>query len=122
MKRTTTATYDSLIKLLEERQPDIDAHAVAIEEIEEHKDTLKYYVTTLGEPSLRDIMGGALVKTPAKYFTNLNKAIIYQNKIIMDAHYADKKPDWLINFTIEELNDIQNELENLSETYPEYRL
>jgi len=119
MKRTTTATYESLVSLFEERQPEIDAHEKALSEIDEHKDTLRYYVTTLGEPSLRDIMGGGLVKTPAKYFTNLNKAIIFQNKIIMNAYNAEFKPSWLMNYSVEELNDIQNELDSLSKTYPE---
>ncbi len=121
MKRNITKTFDGLVKLFmsHDDMSEADAKIKAQEIIDDPKTGLRYYVA-LGSFSMSDISKGAMVKTPAKYFNNLDHAKIFQLKNILanqdkENHYSE----WEV-YSYEQVEDMIIELKELSEIYPEY--
>lgn len=99
---------------------------VALERIEADGG-LMYYVPLFGVPIIKDIPIHARVKSPAKYFKVYEAAKIFQLRTILETtdetimqelrHHVE-----LHRLTISDFHDIQNQLNNLIEKFPEYAI
>ncbi len=121
MKRNITKTFDGLVKMFisHDNISEEEARIKAQEVIDDPKTGLRYYVA-LADFSMSDISRGAMVKTPAKYFNNLDHAKIFQLKRILqncdsENHYSEWE-----DYSYEQVEDMITELKELSEEYPEY--
>jgi len=120
---TTDSTYKSLINLFNEKEPTWSyekKHQTVIKLIEDHG--LGYYVSTI-DFKLCDIANGAFVSTPAEYFNTYEAAKIYQLTNIINKH-NDKttEPGYLYNIKNSDIENFTQQLEKLSEQFPEYVL
>ena len=120
----TTVTYRNLIRYLNELEPTAtkeEIHNKALEEIK--KIGLRYYVSLMGFYELRDISCAAQVKTPAKYFNTYEAAKIFQLKSIITMYNREitKNNNMLENvFTVNDLEIMKKQYEDLIEKFPEY--
>lgn len=122
----TTVTYRNLIRYLNELEPTAtkeEIHNKALEEIK--KIGLRYYVSLMGFYELRDISWAAQVKTPAKYFNTYEAAKIFQLKSIITMYNREiTKNNNTINnvFTVNDLEIMKKQYEDLIEKFPEYAI
>jgi len=120
MRRTTDSTYNSLFRMFISRgMTNEEAIKMATDAIGETKNTIMYYVSTISY-DLSDIQNGAMVKTPAEYFKNLEQAKIFQlNGILTRLKYSshDSIHD---DYSQSEIEAMKDELHDLSEEFPEY--
>ena len=120
----TTVTYRNLIRYLNELEPTAtkeEIHNKALEEIK--KIGLQYYVSLMGFYELRDISCAAQVKIPAKYFNTYEAAKIFQLKSILAMYNREitKNNNMLENvFTVNDLEIMKKQYEDLIEKFPEY--
>ena len=120
----TTVTYRNLIRYLNKLEPTAtkeEIHNKALEEIK--KIGLRYYVSLMGFYELRDISWAAQVKTPAKYFNTYEAAKIFQLKSIITMYNREitKNNNMLENvFTVNDLEIMKKQYEDLIEKFPEY--
>lgn len=120
MKREITKTRDKLINMFKERDPDIDAELKADEFLSTEAGRIRYFVNLINF-NLSDIPNGLVVKTPCKYFDNLNQAIIFQLKCIISRAEEHLNMDSLnAKYTYKDLEDMYVELRELAIKYPEY--
>lgn len=122
----TTVTYRNLIRYLNELEPTAtkeEIHNKALEEIK--KIGLRYYVSLMGFYELRDISWAAQVKTPAKYFNTYEAAKIFQLKSIITMYNREitKNNNTIKNvFTVNEVESMKKQYEDLIEKFPEYAI
>lgn len=122
----TTVTYRNLIRYLNELEPTAtkeEIHNKALEEIK--KIGLRYYVSLMGFYELRDISWAAQVKTPAKYFNTYEAAKIFQLKSIITMYNREitKNNNTIKNvFTVNEVESMKKQYEDLIEEFPEYAI
>ena len=122
----TTVTYRNLIRYLNELEPTAtkeEIHNKALEEIK--KTGLRYYVSLMGFYELRDISWAAQVKTPAKYFNTYEAAKIFQLKSIITMYNREitKNNNTIKNvFTVNEVESMKKQYEDLIEEFPEYAI
>lgn len=122
----TTVTYRNLIRYLNELEPTAtkeEIHNKALEEIK--KIGLRYYVILMGFYELRDISWAAQVKTPAKYFNTYEAAKIFQLKSIITMYNREitKNNNTIKNvFTVNEVEGMKKQYEDLIEKFPEYAI
>lgn len=122
----TTVTYRNLIRYLNELEPTAtkeEIHNKALEEIK--KTGLRYYVILMGFYELRDISWAAQVKTPAKYFNTYEAAKIFQLKSIITMYNREitKNNNTIKNvFTVNEVESMKKQYEDLIEEFPEYAI
>lgn len=122
----TTVTYKNLIRYLNELEPTAtkeEIHNKALEEIK--KTGLRYYVILMGFYELRDISWAAQVKTPAKYFNTYEAAKIFQLKSIITMYNREitKNNNTIKNvFTVNEVESMKKQYEDLIEEFPEYAI
>lgn len=122
----TTVTYKNLIRYLNELEPTAtkeEIHNKALEEIK--KIGLRYYVSLMGFYELRDISWAAQVKTPAKYFNTYEAAKIFQLKSIITMYNREitKNNNTIKNvFTVNEVEGMKKQYEDLIEEFPEYAI
>ena len=122
----TTVTYRNLIRYLNELEPTAtkeELHNKALEEIK--KIGLRYYVILMGFYELRDISWAAQVKTPAKYFNTYEAAKIFQLKSIITMYNREitKNNNTIKNvFTVNEVESMKKQYEDLIEEFPEYAI
>lgn len=122
----TTVTYRNLIRYLNKLEPTAtkeEIHNKALEEIK--KIGLRYYVSLMGFYELRDISWAAQVKTPAKYFNTYEAAKIFQLKSIITMYNREitKNNNMLENvFTVNDLEIMKKQYEDLIEKFPEYAI
>ena len=86
---------------------------------------LRYYVSLMGFYELRDISWAAQVKTPAKYFNTYEAAKIFQLKSIITMYNREiTKNNNTINnvFTVNDLEIMKKQYEDLIEKFPEYAI
>lgn len=121
MKRTLNKTHKTLIDMFMSRGKMTfeEATKKADETIGENTNTIQYYVTTISY-DLSDIQSGAMVKTPAEYFKNLEQAKIFQLNGILTRLQYSSMDSIHENYTQTEISDMKEELKDLSETFPEY--
>lgn len=123
-REDTTVTYRNLIRYLNKLEPTAtkeEIHNKALEEIK--KIGLRYYVSLMGFYELRDISWAAQVKTPAKYFNTYEAAKIFQLKSIITMYNREitKNNNMLENvFTVNDLEIMKKQYEDLIEKFPEY--
>ena len=122
----TTVTYRNLIRYLNKLEPTAtkeEIHNKALEEIK--KIGLQYYVSLMGFYELRDISCAAQVKIPAKYFNTYEAAKIFQLKSILAMYNREitKNNNMLENvFTVNDLEIMKKQYEDLIEEFPEYAI
>ena len=125
-REDTTVTYRNLIRYLNKLEPTAtkeEIHNKALEEIK--KIGLQYYVSLMGFYELRDISWAAQVKTPAKYFNTYEAAKIFQLKSIITMYNREitKNNNMLENvFTVNDLEIMKKQYEDLIEEFPEYAI
>lgn len=88
-----------------------EATEKADEYLQENKDRISYCVT---EPDckLMDVFDGVKIKSPAKYFKNLNHAKIHQLRGILNINIHRS----------EDIEKMKDELKALELLYPEYSI
>lgn len=125
MKRNLKSTHNSLVRLFVEHEHLSLEVATEKAETMMHgaSNNIQYYVTTINY-ELNDIQSGARVKTPAEYFNNIVQAKIFQlNGILTKLKYSKEGSDSIhYNYNTVDIQSMQDELKELSETYPEYVL
>lgn len=119
MEREITQTKDKTVKFLMERENLSLYEAINKYDVEVKKRNIKLkYCVTFGDYSLCDIPEGVSKKTPAKYFDNLDHAIIFQLKGLINLYVMDKDD----SITYEDYQHYLKELKPLLEQYPEYAI
>ena len=125
-REDTTVTYRNLIRYLNKLEPTAtkeEIHNKALEEIK--KIGLQYYVSLMGFYELRDISCAAQVKIPSKYFNTYEAAKIFQLKSIITMYNREitKNNNTLKNvFTVNDVESMKKQYEDLIEEFPEYAI